>query len=305
MNLTKEVLTKTYGKNFFQTINLIPNAVGILDLSGRIIHINKAFEREYSVKSEAIIGRSIFDFYLRLDNKSRMKKYFQKMINGEAQPGLYIEKVDSVKNSKYQEIHWDRIEINGFLAGFIYTSINNSNRAILENKMEEKNKNLDLQKEIVEKLRKKMQLALEAANEGVWEWDLQTDEVQYDDRYFEMLGFKREDFANVANIWAYLIHPGDVEQYNQSFSKFLKEKSSKYEFKYRLKNARGGWTWILDKGQVIEKDKNGAPSRLIGVHVDITATMTKTKVIEKLKNNLETAMAVSGVGNWSFEIEKD
>jgi PAS domain S-box-containing protein len=305
MRLTKEILIQTYGKNFFEILNLIPKAVGLLDLTGTIIYINKTFEKEYSVKAEAVIGKSIFDFYLRHDYKARMKEYFQKMVDGKAQPGLYIDKVDSVKNSKYQEINWDRIEIHGKLAGFIYTSVNNSTRAVLQNQMEEKEKTLDLQKEIVEKLRKKMQLALEAANEGVWEWDLVNDEVQYDDRYFEMLGFKREDLANVGNIWAYLIHPEDVEKYNEGFSKFLNDKSSKYEFKYRLKNAWGGWTWILDKGQVIEKDENGSPSRLIGVHVDITATMTKTKEIEKLKNNLETAMAVSDVGNWSIDVEKD
>ncbi|MEA1885248.1 MAG: PAS domain-containing protein [Thermotogota bacterium] len=305
MNLTKEELIKTHGKHFFQTLNLIPSAIGILDLSGTIIYINKAFEKESSVKTEAVIGKTIFDFYLRHDHKARMTEYFQKMVDGKAQPGLYIDKVDSVKNSKYQEINWDRIKIDGKLAGFIYTSVNNSTRALLQNQVEEKEKTLDLQKEIVERLRKKMQLALEAANEGVWEWDLTTDEVQYDDRYFEMLGFKREDLADVENIWAYLIHPDDVELYNEGFSKFLNEKTSKYEFKYRLKNAWGGWTWILDKGQGIEKDENGKPCRLIGVHVDITATMTKKQEIEKLKNDLETAMAVSDVGNWSFEIEKD
>ena len=305
MKLTKEELIKVYGKHFFQTINLIPSAVGILDLTGTVIFVNKMFEKEYSVKSEVVIGKSIFDFYLRDDYKTRMKKYFKKMLGGEVHPGLYIDKVDSIKNSKYQEIHWDRIEIDGKLAGFIYTSINNSTTAVLENQVEEKKKTLDLQKEIVEKLRKKMQLALEAANEGVWEWDLATDEVQYDDRYFEMLGFQREDLANADNIWAYLIHPDDIEKYNEGFSKFLNDKGSKYEFRYRLKNAEGGWTWILDKGHVIEKDENGSPSRLIGVHVDITTMMIKTKEIENLKNNLEIAMAVSDVGNWSFEIEKD
>lgn len=305
MKLTKEKLIKAYGKSFFEILNLIPRGLGILDLTGTVIFVNKTFARENSHNSEYFIGKRVFDFYQRYDYRARLQEYFQKMIEGEVQSGLYVDQVDRLKGQKNVEINWERIEIDGELAGFVYTSINNSTRAVLENQMEEKEKTLDLQKEIVEKLRKKMQLALEGANEGIWEWDLIKEEVQYDDRYFEMLGFKREDLANVDNIWSYLIHPDDVEMYNKEFSKFLNDKSAKYEFRYRLKNATDGWTWILDKGQVIEHDENGKPTHLIGVHVDITSTMIKTKEIEKLKNNLETAMAVSDVGNWSYEVEKD
>ncbi|MFW6263017.1 MAG: PAS domain-containing sensor histidine kinase [Thermotogota bacterium] len=305
MDLTREALIKLYGSSFFELLNLIPNATGILDLSGKIVYTNKGFEKEYKVKTEDLWGRSIFDFYIREDYKNRMKQYFEKMVSGQIKTGRFIDKVDSVEGTLVQEINWKRLEVDGELIGFIYTSINNSAKAFLQNQVEETERTLNLQKEVETKLRKKMQLALEAANEGIWEWDLVSQEVHYDDRYFEMLGYKREDLANAGNIWGYLIHPDDVEVYNQGFSKFLNDKHAKYEFKYRLKNIWGGWTWILDKGQVIERDEKGNPTRLIGVHVDITTTMTKTKEIEKLKNDLETAIAVSDVGTWSFEVEQD
>ena len=119
-------------------------------------------------------------------------------------------------------------------------------------------------------------------------------------------GYTEEEFSEVDIVkWRKFIHPDDIEVYNQGFSKFLNDKAAKYEFKYRLKNASGGWTWILDKGQAIEWDEMGKTSRLIGVHVDITATMEKTNEIEQLKNKMETAMAVSDVGNWSVDVEKD
>ncbi len=305
MDLTKETLIKLFGKSFLTTLELIPTATGILDLSGKVVYTNKAFEKEYGVKTEELWEKSIFDFYIQEDYKIRMKQYFEKMVSGKVKPERFVDKVDSVENTRIQEINWNRLEVNGELIGFIYTSINDSAKAVLQDMVEEKKKTLDLQKEVVDKLRKKMQLALEAANEGVWEWDLINDEVQYDDRYFEMLGYTREDLSNLDNIWASLIHPDDIEVYNQGFSKFLNDKAAKYEFKYRLKNASGGWTWILDKGQAIEWDEMGKTSRLIGVHVDITATMEKTNEIEQLKNKMETAMAVSDVGNWSVDVEKD
>ena len=305
MYLTQEILIQLYGENFYKTLNLIPKAIGILDITGRIVYVNDAFEKEFHMKREQFIGRSVFDFYERHDYKNRTKAYFQKMVTGEIEPESFIDQVDTLKNSRVQEIDWNRIEVEGQVVGFIYTSINNSSNAFLKLQVDEKEKTLDLQKEVVEKLRKKMQLALESANEGVWEWDMKTDEVQYDDRYFEMLGYKREELAQAGNIWAYLVHPEDVHDYNDGFAKFMRTKEAKYEFKYRLKNAAGGWTWILDKGQVIERDQTGKPTRLIGVHVDITETMNHQEEIERLKNDLEISMAVSDVGKWSFNLDTD
>src|SRR6056297_366186 len=305
MELTRETLIKRFGKSFFTTLDIIPNAVGILDLSGKIVYANDGFEKEYGVKGKDLWGTYIFDFYIREDYKTRMKQYFEKIVSGEVELKTFIDRVDCTETTTVQEINWNRLEVDGKLIGFIYTSINNSARAVLQTQVEETKKTLDLQKEVVNKLRKKMQLALEAANEGVWEWNIVTDEIQYDDRYFEMLGYTREDFEDAGNIWGNLIHPDDVAAYNQGFENFLNDKDAKYEFKYRLKNASGGWTWILDKGQKIELDKNGDPARLIGVHVDITETMNKQREIERLKEDLETSMAVSDVGNWSVDVERD
>jgi len=305
MYLTQDLLIQLYGENFFKTLNLIPKAIGILDITGKVVFINDAFEKEYQISREQIIGKSVFDFHERHDYKNRTKAYFQKMIAGKIAPGSFIDQVDTLKNSRFQEIDWNRIEVDGQLLGFIYTSISNSSNAYLKLQVDEKEKTLDLQKEVVEKLRKKMQLALESANEGVWEWDLTTDEVQYDERYFEMLGYKKEDLAQVGNVWSYLVHPEDVKDYNEGFSQFMYTKEAKYEFKYRLKNANGSWTWILDKGQVIERDEHAKPLRIIGVHVDITETMNHQGEIERLKNDLEMAMAVSDVEKWSFDLNTD
>src|SRR6056297_1295465 len=236
MRLMVQKLIDAYGTSFFDILNLIPKAVGILDLTGMVVFVNKTFEKENAHASDFFVGKTVFDFYHRHDYKTRIQEYFHQMVTGNVQPELYVDKVDGLKDTRNVAISWERIEIDGELVGFIYTSDNHSPRAALENRMEEKEKTLDLQKEIVEKLRKKMQLALEGANEGVWEWDLKSDEVQYDNRYFEMLGFKRENLKTVDNIWGYLIHPDDIQRYNDGFSKFVNDKTSKYEFKYRLKN---------------------------------------------------------------------
>ena len=152
MTLTKEKLIEAYGKSFFEILNLIPKPVGILDLTGTVIFVNKTFAKENLHNNELFVGKRVFDFYHRHDYKARLMDYFQKMVEGKVQPVLYIDQVDGLKGQKNVEINCERLEIDGELVGFIYTSISNSNRAVLENKIEEKEKTVDLQKEIVEKV---------------------------------------------------------------------------------------------------------------------------------------------------------
>ncbi|HPQ72137.1 MAG TPA: PAS domain S-box protein [bacterium] len=119
-------------------------------------------------------------------------------------------------------------------------------------------------------IKERMQLALEGANLGTWDWNVVTGEVSFNKQWAEMLGYDLEEIEPRLSSWENLVHPDDfqyaMEQINANFA----GKTPSYEAEYRLRAKDGTWKWIYDSGKVLERDPDGKPIRMTGVHLDIT-----------------------------------
>ncbi len=115
----------------------------------------------------------------------------------------------------------------------------------------------------------RLKQAMEIGNMAWWEWDVKNERVEFDSRKALMLGFQYNELKpKLKNIFD-LIHPGDYKSAVRIMNKCLKEKEKFYEIEYRLKTKNGHWKWFYDKGEVINRDESGKPTRLMGVIVDI------------------------------------
>lgn len=126
------------------------------------------------------------------------------------------------------------------------------------------------QKEL-KKSQERLQLALKATRAGWWDWDLQTDRVVYNERYAEMIGFDLEELQPAtSDTWRERIHPDDEGRSDRLWAKHLAGETDIYECECRVKHKNGEWVWVLDRGQAVEWDQNGNPTRVTGTHIDIT-----------------------------------
>jgi len=123
----------------------------------------------------------------------------------------------------------------------------------------------------------RLRLALSGAREGMWDWNLQTNEIYFTDTCFTMLGYNPDEFKNKGFKWQELIHPDDFPKVSEIFENHLKGDTDYYESMFRLKDSSGKWKWILDHGKVVERDKENKAIRAIGTHIDIS----KQKEIEE------------------------
>ncbi len=128
----------------------------------------------------------------------------------------------------------------------------------------------------------KLQRTLEATTGGIWTWNFKTDKLQFSPRYYQMIGYKPNEFkANFKN-WIKLLHPDDKKKAITTAKEYLKKKPDVYENEFRLKTKKGNYIWISTKGKVVERDKMGNAIYMIGNHEDIT----DRKIIEeKLKES--------------------
>jgi PAS domain S-box-containing protein len=115
----------------------------------------------------------------------------------------------------------------------------------------------------------RLALAMEAANDGVWDWNLETDEVYYAPRLKEMLGYKDWELANHQSTFERLLHPGDRGRVLTSITGYLAAGSGRYEQEFRLQHREGHYLDVLSRGMVVAKERN--PARLVGSILDISA----------------------------------
>ncbi|RAJ16320.1 sensor histidine kinase [Olleya aquimaris] len=117
----------------------------------------------------------------------------------------------------------------------------------------------------------KWQLALEISKVGIWDFNAITNQVFFSQPSKAIIGFDDDaDFGKNLNDWNDRVHPEDKENYFQDFKDHLNGLKPYYQNKHRVKHKDGTYRWILDRGQIIERDESGAAVRVIGTHVDIT-----------------------------------
>jgi len=116
----------------------------------------------------------------------------------------------------------------------------------------------------------RLQMALSAANQGLWDWDRATGDLYLSPSYYAMLGFKPGDFPATFDGWSSLLHPEDAPLIGRHLTENARGGPDRFEHELRLRHRDAGWRWIHIFGLVAARDEGGAPVRLVGINVDIT-----------------------------------
>ncbi len=106
---------------------------------------------------------------------------------------------------------------------------------------------------------------------GTWEWNMQTGEARFNERWAEMIGYSLEELAPVSiDTWMRLLHPDDLESFKVRLSSYLSDESDHYECEVRVRHKKDHWVWVLDRGKVVSRTPNGLPEWVSGTRDDIT-----------------------------------
>lgn len=143
--------------------------------------------------------------------------------------------------------------------------------------------------EALRRSEERLALALEAANEGLWDWQVKTGEAYFSPRYMTMLGYAPDELPHSYATWAGLLHPEDRERAERHVANCVQNGVGFDELQFRMRTKSGEYRWILSRGQVIERDETGTPVRMVGTHVDITALKHSEA---SLRQSKETAWAL-------------
>lgn len=115
----------------------------------------------------------------------------------------------------------------------------------------------------------RFRLAMLGASEGLWDWNLKTDEQYYSPRWKSMLGYGEEELENHLETWKRLVHPDDLEPTLKKAQDLIEGGTGKFAVQFRMLHKNGSYRHILSRAFPIHDDA-GEAIRLVGTHVDIT-----------------------------------
>ncbi len=156
-----------------------------------------------------------------------------------------------------RKIHTYRDELDTFVSAF--------------NRMRETfRKDLDLLEEIqlnLQQSEEKYRLAMQATQDGLWDWDIAEENVYFSPSWGQML--KLDDIPQEFDTWHSRLHPVDAPNVMKTLEQHLQGKTPLWQHEHRLKCNDGQWLWVLGRGQVVKRDNQNRPLRMIGTMSDI------------------------------------
>ncbi len=147
---------------------------------------------------------------------------------------------------------------------------------------------------------------LQGTNAGTWEWNVQTGETIFNERWANIIGYTLEELSPISiDTWVKYTNEEDLKRSGELLKKHFDGELSYYEYEARMRHKDGHWVWILDRGKLISRNEAGEPLWMFGTHVDISDKKNAELANEEAKKRLELALKGTNDGMWVWNFEDD
>ena len=252
-SLQKEVETGT--GRCRSIIDSLAVGVATLDAEDRLNLVSRRGAELLGYTADEMLGRPLIDFVKDERGKRLMREQLQRLREGE------------VLHTEYEVIRKDGAEMwvtttgtplfeGGRYAGVAGTSLDITSRHRAE--------------EALRKSEERLSLAIEAAELGLWDWDLSTDTAYLSPQYARLLGLAESEIRSARAWFTDRIHPDDRESRWKTLDEHLQGKTPQSSIEYRARRESGEYVWLRGLGRVVDRNETGTPTRMIGFVIDIS-----------------------------------
>ena len=282
---------------FRAVLESTPDGIVIVDSNGHITLVNQSLEEMFGYKREELLGKAI---------ETLVPKRF--LGGHKAYRSTYLNHPHSRSMGEGQELYALRKDGSEFPVEISLNPIRSGNGQVLAAVRDvTKSKRLEAQ---IKESQEQLNLAMEAAGLGLWDYRPHTSELLINDQWAEMLGHSKDEIAPHVDEWANRVHPDDLDATWALYGEHAEGKVDIYRSEHRLRTKDGGYKWILDIGRVFERGADGAPTRVVGIHMDIHEQKMLQTQLQELSENAQlqakqesnlAALAASLQGNLPIE----
>lgn len=230
-----------------------------------------------------------------IQSEEAMRAYARAIGADEADFINAFQKVPSMSYERFQYIAQALFTLANQLSTFAYQNVQQA-RSIVERKQAE---------ESLRKSDERFRMAMEATKDGLWDWDIISNNVYYSPGYWLMLGYDAETRPESSGAWINLIHPDDIEAVLATNHDCLENRCENFLIEYRMRASDGSWKWIQGRGKVVARNENGSALRMVGTHVDISERKRTEEEKETLTAQLQQSQKLESIARLAGGIAHD
>ena len=273
-------------RQFKAIVDSTHDAIISKTLDGTITSWNHGAELIFGYKADEVIGLSI-NLLVPPELENEESKILARISKGEK-----VRYIETIRRRKDGQL----IDISATLAPTFDDKGKVIGSSIIARDITERKRQDALLKESEERLT----LATMHNGVGIWDWNLQTQELIWDDSMFALYHLRREDFSGAVDAWKKSLHPDDLEYANQALQSALaNEKPLDTEFRVIWPNGEIHYIKAMAK---VFRDQTGQPIRILGTNIDITQRKKAEDTIRTSEEQLRMVLEGAELGYWDWNM---
>ena len=259
-----------------------PNIILMKDWDGRFLLANRALARLYGTTPEALVGKDDGAFN---PNAEQVAFYLQNVRDVMSQNETRVVTESSTDVHTGRTTHYQSIKVP-------LTSPEGKRQIlVIANDVTE----LKATQQKLEESERRLRYALEATGEGIWDWDVTRGVVTHNRRWCDIVGLDDQFLEHPVQVFAELLHEEDKPAVMARLQACL-DGAGRYESEHRMCLKNGKVVWVQDRGDVVERDAQGHPLRMVGSCVDINARKANELALQRANRLLHEAVENIAIG---------
>jgi len=279
---TLRLSEEKFRKAFFTS----PDSININRLyDGMYISINKGFTQIMGYTEDDVHGKTSLDLNIWVNTDDRKKM------------------IDELKSKGYIENHEIKFRkkdgslVDGQMSASIIElegvpHILSVTRDITERKQNE---------EKLIKSEERYALVIEASEQGIWDWNVETSEIFYSEQWKKQIGYNNDELKNEYSTWSEHLHPDEREFCHNAVISYLNNPVEHFITDFRFRHKDGSYRWIHNKAASL-KNKEGKVIRLFGTHTDVTESKLNEAIFKDIIEKNPMSIQILNMEGYSIQV---
>ena len=267
-----------------------PDVILLKDAKGDFLLCNQALAQLYGARPEDMVGKSDGDFSATPEQDA----FFRENVLGIMRSGTTQVVMEESTDEKTGEVRYFKSIKKPF-----HNQDGESCILVIAHDVTD----IRTAQARAEASEKQLQHAMHATGEGLWDWHIDTGQLKHNSRWYDLLGYAEGQMSGRIDDFFKLLHPDELTEIHQRLQQSLHQGQT-YHHEHRMQHRDGHWIWVLDRGEVVERDATGKPLRMVGSFSNIQRRKQVELDLVEAKKQAEAANKAKSIflANMSHEI---
>lgn len=269
-------------RRFRELLSTVQMISVLIDLDGNITFCNDYLLSITGWKKEEVIGKNWFKTFLPLSVYETVLSIYKDAIENQNM-AVHYENTIRTKDGNELIVSWNNTyfyDDKGNINGVASLGVDITEKAKAEKDLKESEE--------------RFALAIEASEHGIWDWNVETDEIFYSEQWKKQIGYTDNELKNEFNTWIEHLHPDDKEYCLNAVQSYLNNPVEHFMLEFRFRHKDGTYRWIHSKAASI-KNHEGKVIRMFGSHTDITEQKKAERALKKSEEDFRNLIELSPV----------